>query len=78
MARSVPAAVYDQLVAEVERHPEGVGIEDLAAACPALARRTLQRHLSRLAVDGRIRAEGQAAARRYLTAVAPAVEAPFV
>ena len=78
MARSVPAAVYDQLVAEVERHPEGVGIEDLAAACPALARRTLQRHLARLAADGRIRAEGQAAARRYLTAVAPAVEAPLV
>lgn len=78
MARSVPAAVYDQLVAEVERHPEGVGIEDLAAACPALARRTLQRHLARLAADGRIRAEGQAAARRYLTTVAPAVEAPVV
>jgi hypothetical protein len=55
-----------------------VRIEHLAAACPALARRTLQRHLSRLAADGRIRAEGQAAARRYLTAVAPAVEAPAV
>ena len=78
MARSVPAAVYDQLVAEIERHSAGVGIEGLAAACPALARRTLQRHLARLAADGRIRAEGQAAARRYLTAVALAVEATVV
>ena len=78
MARSVPAAVYAQLVAEVERHRAGVGIEDLTSACPALARRTLQRHLARLAADGRIRTEGQAAARRYLTAIAPAVNAPVV
>jgi fido (protein-threonine AMPylation protein) len=78
MARSVPAAVYDHLVAEVERHPVGVGIEDLASAFPVLPRRTLQRHLARLAANGRIRAEGQAAARRYLLAVAPAVEAPVV
>lgn len=53
MARSVAVAVYDQLVAEIERHPDGVGIEDLAAACPALARRTLQHHLARLAADER-------------------------
>ena len=78
MARSVPAAVYDALVAEVERHPEGVRIEDLAVACPTLPRRTLQRHLARLAADGRIRAEGQAAGRRYLTAPAPAIEARVI
>lgn len=66
MARSVPEAVYAQIVAEVARHPAGVGIDELAAAVPTLPRRTLQRHLARLAAVGRIHHEGQAAARRYL------------
>lgn len=70
MARSVPPAVYDQIVAEIAQHPGGIGTEEIAAAFPALPRRTLQRHLARLVTDERIRGEGQAAARRYLPVVA--------
>lgn len=65
MARSVPAAVFDSIVEEVARHPDGVGIDALARALPAIPRRTLQRHLARLASGNRIRVEGMAAARRY-------------
>lgn len=66
MARRVPEAALDAVVAEVGRHPEGASLEQLAAALRAIPRRTLQRHLARLTASGRIRAEGRAAARRYL------------
>lgn len=66
MARIAPEAVYEHIVAAVTRHPDGIGIDALAAALPALPRRTLQRHLARLVTAKMLRSEGQASARRYL------------
>lgn len=70
MARSVPPAVYDQIVAEIAEHPGGIGTDEIAAEFPALPRRTLQRHLAR--------SEGQAASRRYLPVVARVSDAAVV
>ena len=78
MARSVPPAVYDPIVAEIAQHPGGIGTDEIAAAFPALPRRTLQRHLARLVTDDRIRAQGQAVARRYLPVVARVSDAAVV
>jgi Fic family protein len=78
MARSVPPAVYDQIVAEIAQHAGGIGIDDIIAVFPALPRRTLQRHLARLVTDDRIRSEGQAAARRYLPVEARLRDAALV
>lgn len=78
MARSVPAATYEQIVAEIAQHPGGLGIDEIAGAFPTLPRRTLQRHLARLVTDDRIRGEGQAAARRYLPVVIRVSEAALV
>ena len=66
MARIAPEAVYEYIVAAVTRHPDGIGIDALSAALPALPRRTLQRHLARLVTAKMLRSEGQASARRYL------------
>lgn len=68
MTRTIPDAVYEEIVAEVARHPEGVGIEALTSTFHALSKRTLQRHLARLVATNRLLHEGQASARRYLIA----------
>lgn len=58
----------EALISAVAASPDGIGIEALQAALPDLARRSLQRHLAALVADGRLRAEGKARARKYLTA----------
>jgi len=72
MARQVPQELLDAIVAQVALVPDGIAIEQLEARNPEVARRTLQRHLSRLVAEGRLRAEGRASARRYLAVSAEA------
>ena len=76
MPRRIPTAVLDKLVVQIERQPEGLGIEQVAAANPGVPRRTLQRYLARLVEAGRLRAIGRASARRYVKG--PADELPVV
>lgn len=74
MARPLPRYHIDLLLRQVQRHPEGAGIEMLEAALPPTAnRRTLQRWLGLLIAEGCIVREGRARAVRYraVGAVAP-------
>lgn len=59
-------------MAAVAASPDGAGIEALQAAFPDVPRRSLQRYLAALTAEGRLRAEGNARARRYYAAVATA------
>jgi len=58
--------VLDELVAQIERQPDGLAIEQVVAANPGIPRRTLQRHLARLVEADRLSAIGRASARRYV------------
>jgi len=73
MPRRVPQELLDAIVAQVEAAPGGIATEQLDALNPRVPRRTLQRHLSRLVAEGKLRAEGRASARRYLAAPATAI-----
>ena len=79
MPRRVPTAVLDELVAQIERQPEGLAIEQVATANPGVPRRTLQRYLARLVDARRLLAVGRASARRYVKGPAgqpPAIAEP--
>ncbi len=71
MPRRVPEALLDELVSQIERHPAGLAIEQVAMANPGTPRRTLQRHLARLVEAGRLRATGRGPARRYMGSARP-------
>lgn len=75
MARR-PTIAQEALFAVLAGAPEGLGIEALSAAFPEIPRRSLQRHLAGLVADGRLLAEGNARARRYRMAAAPAADIP--
>lgn len=66
MPRRIPEALLDELVEQIERHPEGLAIGQVAAAQADIPRRTLQRHLARLVETGRIHTIGRASALRYI------------
>ncbi len=68
MPRRVPQDLLDALVAQVEAAPGGLAIEQVTALNEDVPRRTLQRYLANLVAAGRLRAEGRAAARRYVAA----------
>ncbi len=66
MPKKLPEDLDTHISAEIARHREGVGIEDLAAAlADVVSRRTLQRRLSELAKQKHISATGAGKARRY-------------
>jgi hypothetical protein len=71
MARR-PSLDVDTLFHTIAAAPDGLGIEALQAAFPSVPRRNLQRHVAGLVGQGRLKAEGNARARRY-RAVAPSV-----
>lgn len=60
-----PAIDKDILLRALADAPAGLGLEDLTALFPDIARRTLQRHLARLADTQAIRIEGRTRGRRY-------------
>lgn len=64
MPKKLPENLNEQIEAELARHPEGVGIDDLhAALADIVSRRTLQRRLSLLAK--RVKTEGLGPATKY-------------
>ena len=75
MARK-SALPLEAIVAAVAAAPDGLALEALQEAFPAVPRRSLQRWLATLAQDGRLVAEGSARARRY-RAAAPAAAGPI-
>ena len=66
MPRRIPEALLDELVAHIERQPDGLAIGQVAEAFTEIPRRTLQRHLARLVESGRLRTIGRASACRYV------------
>jgi hypothetical protein len=66
MPKKLPEDLNARIEAEIARHPEGVGIDDLHAALADLvSRRTLQRRLGEFADRKHISATGQGRARLY-------------
>lgn len=75
MPRITPKNELDQLVALICAHPDGLAIEAIAQKLQgSLSRRTLQRWLAELTVQGHIQRFGQARAARYRGAF---VQAPM-
>lgn len=67
MPRIIPATELDQLVTLISVHQDGLGIEALLRALGnSLQRRSLQRRLALLVVQGRIQMLGDARAVRYV------------
>src|SRR5262249_22670993 len=73
MART-PAFTVEALMAAVAATPDGAGSEALQIAFPDVPRRSLQRYLAALTAEGRLRAEGNARARKYYATVADTVD----
>jgi hypothetical protein len=66
MPKKLPEDLNARIEAEIARHPEGVGIDDLHGVLADLvSRRTLQRRLGELADRKHISATGQGKARLY-------------
>jgi Fic/DOC family len=69
MPRIVSSAEQESVVAEIARHPQGIGVDALHAALPAPpSRRTLQRRLAGLVRERRIVTYGKGRALRYSVA----------
>lgn len=67
MAKPVPTLAHDALLTAVAQFPDGASIEQIETAlAPRPSRRTLQRWLSDLIDQQRLRKEGQARGTRYL------------
>lgn len=68
MAKPTPTGEYEALMNAVTQFPEGAGIEQIEATLASRpSRRSLQRWLSDLMGQGRLRREGEGRATRYLS-----------
>ena len=69
MPKQIPFEEMDSIAAVVARHPAGVAADGVRDGLSfALPPRTLQRRLSRLEMEGRIRSSGTGKGKRYLSA----------
>jgi len=77
VARPVPERELAAIVDIVRRHPDGVGLQDIAAALPGdVPVRTLQHRLQRLAEEGQLVREGERRWTRYRLPAAAEPEMP--
>ncbi|MFZ3035607.1 MAG: Fic family protein [Parvibaculum sp.] len=77
MARPVPAEELNAIVEIVRQHPDGVGLQDIAAALPDnVPVRTLQYRLQRLVEEGQLVREGERRWTRYSLPAATEPEVP--
>jgi len=66
MMESLPIEIDNRILEEVSRIQDGVGIADLFASVAGLvSRRTLQRRVAMLVIDGKLRTDGAGKALRY-------------
>lgn len=66
MPKKLPEDLTARIEAEIARHPEGIGIDDLHAALVSIvSRRTLQRRLGELLEDKKIASSGKGRGLRY-------------
>jgi len=66
MPKKLPEDLTARIEAEIARHPEGIGIDDLHAALVGIvSRRTLQRRLGELLEDKKIASSGKGRGLRY-------------
>lgn len=67
MAKPIPTGEYEALLNAIGQFPDGVGIEQIEGVLALRpSRRSLQRWLTDLIAQGRLRKEGQGRATRYL------------
>ncbi len=83
MPKKLPEDLAARIAAEIARHPDGVGIDDLhTALADIVSRRTLQRRLALLVEQQRIDTIGEGRAIKYrlvpITGTMAATEAPDV
>ena len=57
----------NDLLKSIQEFPAGLTLVEVLARHPGVARRTAQRWLSQLTIDGQISGAGKGRARRYLT-----------
>ena len=66
MPKKLPETLNAQIEAEISRHPNGIGIDDLVAGLAGIvSHRTLQRRLAMLVNEQRLVAEGKGRAIKY-------------
>ncbi len=66
MPKKLSEDLTERIEAEIARHPDGVGIDDLQTGLDDIvSRRSLQRRLASLVAQQRIRAEGEGRAFKY-------------
>ena len=66
MAKQISNKILDAILQVVKQFPQGASLEDiLQALVPPLPRRSLQRYLAYLKMEGRLNALGKARSRRY-------------
>lgn len=66
MVKRVSDKTFDSILQIVKRFPQGASLEDiLQALAPRLPKRSLQRYLAFLTMEGRLNALGKARSRRY-------------
>ena len=66
MPKVIASQELDRIVELIAEYPEGVGTDALSQAFGSIPRRTLQRRVAALIDQGRIRAEGEGRATKYL------------
>lgn len=76
MARPIPTNDLTAIIKIVRRHPDGTGLQDIAAALPGMPVRTLQYRLQRLVEDCHLVREGERRWARYRVAQAGEGEGP--
>ncbi|MCI5123953.1 MAG: Fic family protein, partial [Candidatus Electrothrix sp. AR5] len=78
MPNKRPPKIDEQIIREIARHPDGIGIEHLHGKLnkESISRRTLQRRLAQLTDNGSINALGKGRARRYHQHIAASARFP--
>lgn len=77
MARPIPAEELNAIIEIVRQHPDGVGLQDIAAALPGnVPVRTLQYRLQRLVEEGQLVRDGERRWTRYSLPAAVEPEGP--
>jgi hypothetical protein len=66
MAKQISEKIFEDILKIVKSFPEGVSIEDIShLLTPPLPKRSLQRYLASLAIQGRLQVFGKARSRQY-------------
>lgn len=65
MARPVSEKMLAEILEKIERFPNGASLEDISVFFSGIPKRTLQRYLSRLVLEGQLKSTSKGRALRY-------------